>query len=90
MLVKIGLTREEEELEFYIKDRIKFVLRPDIQSNTENCEIIAIEIINEQAKNIIIISLYRCPGTDINEFIDTVNQICLNIKNENKHNVLGW
>ena len=50
-----------------VKDQIKFKLRTDIDSVNENCEIIAIEILNDYAKNIkISISLYRPPGTDMN------------------------
>jgi exonuclease III len=68
----------------YVKNELKFKIRNDIISNSENCEIIAIEIINPSTKNTIIISLYRCPGTDIDSFNDVINTISLNIKNENK------
>ena len=68
----------------YIKNELKFKVRPDIISTNDSCELIAAEIINEHARNIIVISTYRCPGTDIHDLIDTINNICSTLKNENK------
>ena len=75
---KNRISRKGGGVGIYVKDQIKFKLRTDIDSDNENCEIIAIEILNDQAKNIIIISLYRPPGTDMNLFIDTINRISFN------------
>ena len=55
-------------------------LRTYIDSDDENCEIIAIEILNDLAKNIIIISLNRPPGTDMkSSAIEILNDHAKNI-----------
>ena len=68
----------------YIKNTLKFKVRNDIVSDNENCEIMATEIINYHSKNIIVISLYRRPGTDIDSFNGLIDNICSNLKAENK------
>ena len=40
----------------YVRNELKFKIRRDIISDSENCEIIAIEIVNDKEKNIIIIT----------------------------------
>ena len=72
----------------YVRNELKYKLRSDINSSNENCELIAIEIVNEHAKNVVIITVYRPPGTDIEIFNHTINDICLQIKHENK--VVYW
>ena len=68
----------------YVKKELKFKTRTDIVSNDETCEIVAIEIVNEGSRNIVVISLYRPPGTDIEAFNDVINVLCSRVKAENK------
>ena len=84
----VGKNRENKRgggVGMYVKNDLKYKIRTDIYSNNENtCELIAIEIVNDYSKNIVVITVYRPPGTDIEAFSDTINGICALIKNENK------
>ena len=68
----------------YLKSNLNYKIRPDITSDNEVFELLTIEIVNPLNKNIIVVAVYRPPGTDIVAFNSMINVLCDNIKNENK------
>ena len=67
----------------YIHCRFKYTIRKDI--NIEGIENIFIEIENKFGKNVIIGTLYRPPGSNINCFVERIDEELDKMTQENKH-----
>ena len=66
----------------YIHDSLTFKERPDL--SVDGSEYIFIEIINKQAKNILVGVMYRPPHSNIDMFVDRLEESLSLISRENK------
>ena len=56
----------------YVHNSVSFKERPDLSSNTNDCESLAIEVEQTQSKNFIVSVMYRPPPGNIKKFLETV------------------
>ena len=75
--------KQKGGVRIYLKNNSSYKMRPDISSDNVIYEL-AVEIINPMYKNIIVIVVYRPPGTDLNAFNIMISSLCDKIKSENK------
>ena len=68
----------------YLKNNLSYKIRPDITSDNIVYELLAVEILNPLNKNIIVVVVYRPPGTDLNAFNTMIGSLCDMVRSENK------
>ena len=68
----------------YLKNNLSYKIRPDIKSDNIVYELLAVEILNPLNKNIIVVVVYRPPGTDLNGFNTMIGSLCDMVRSENK------
>jgi hypothetical protein len=75
-------------LSFFIKNNIKYSIREDLTVNTDDIEMLWLEVKEENKvfdKNLVIGGIYRRPGVNPNIFIDALSEKLHIIKHQNKN-----
>ena len=72
----------------YIKENIKFVRRNDLDFVSNFCETLWIEILDSKHRNTLCAVIYRHPSSDINLFIEHMNETLSKLERENKYCLL--
>ena len=68
---------------FYIADNLKYKIRYDIKF--EQAEVLFIEVINDQLKNVVIGLIYRPPNSNFELFFEHCERCLHKLAQENKH-----
>ncbi len=68
---------------YRVRDDLKLIVNSD-GVNIDHSESVFVELLNSFKKNVIIGNIYRAHGTDLNLFIDDLDNCLLKISNENK------
>lgn len=69
----------------FIKNQVDYIKRRDLSLFNDILESMFIEITSKTSKNVIVGVIYRPPGSNLNEFHDTLCHILDTIKSENKY-----
>lgn len=67
----------------YIDNNFDYLIRSDISNNTSEFQSIFIELLSNEKRCIIIGCIYRVPGSNIDTFLDKLNNILEKINNRN-------